>query len=191
MRQEISIGKIPLLISDFENFNRQEVTNLCLSLEKPNTIESNISPQAKYNLWESDFNFLEKHQELTSLKLWILRESQTAINKLNNTNYNIAIIESWAHVTRNGGYHRPHHHNNSTWSGIFYVDCETNKGGNNNWYLPYYLERKSGLEFADDRFTANFVPGRMVLFPSMLLHDAEPYHGSKPKIVIAFNIICL
>lgn len=193
MRNVTLLGKLPLITSQWQDFanHKDEIVNLCLDLEVPNTIESNIAVSAKRNLWESAFNFLESHEKLQNLKMWIIQESTDLINNLNGTNHRAVVTESWAHVTRSGGYHRPHHHDNSTWSGIFYIDQELDKGGSNNWYLPYFIERKTGLEFADDRYTSSFVPGGLVLFPSMLLHDADTYYGNKPRIVIAFNIVCL
>lgn len=192
MREEITLGKIPLLISDWTEFNlhKSTIVDVCLKNEKTNIIESNVSPQAKEKLWESTFNFLEDHADLIDLKLWLMFESQALINQLNYSNHRVAITESWAHVTRNGGYHLPHYHSNCTWSGIFYIDTDTVENGN-NWYLPYYIERKLGLEFVEDKFSSKFVSGRMVLFPSMLMHDAAPYTGNDARILIGFNLICL
>lgn len=192
MRQEIFIGKLPLLISDWPDFkdHKQKIINTCLEFEKINTVESQIAPRAKHNLWESTFDFLEQQQSLINLKLWIVEESASMISDLNKRNYRTVITESWAHVTRFGGYHRPHYHNCSTWSGIFYIDSDIEENGN-NWYLPYFIERKAGLDFADDSFSSRFVPGRMILFPSMLMHDAEPYQGNHARILIGFNLICL
>lgn len=191
--QQILLGKIPLLISDFYQFEtyKETVIKTCLLNEKKNLVESNVAVNSKKNLWESDFTFLEKFNVLNDLKMWLITESETLVNNFNNTNYKFVITESWAHVTRKGGYHKPHYHPNSTWSGIFYICIEEGCEGNNNWYLPYFIERKPGLEFAEDRFTSTFVPGRLILFPSMLLHDAEPYYGNLPRIVIGFNAICL
>lgn len=192
MRQEINLGKIPLLISDWDDFfnHKSTIVETCILSEKINTIESNVAVKAKHNLWESPFNFLE-NTKLVDLKLWIILESEFLISSLNNRLIRVSLIESWAHVTRTGGFHSPHYHNNSTWSGIFYVQSDDIDSGKNNWYLPYYIERKIGLEFAEDKISASFVPGRMLLFPSMLLHDAAPYLGSDPRIVIGFNLICL
>jgi hypothetical protein len=193
MTQEILLGKIPLLISDWEQFSshRDSIVQTCLANEKTNIIESNVSPNAKRNLWESKFDFLESNSSLTDLKLWIISESEALINNFNRSNHKFVVTESWAHVTRFGGYHSPHYHSNSTWSGIFYIDAGDNTSGYNNWFLPYYIERKIGLEFADDRFSSPVVPGRLILFPSMLLHDAAAYFGTDPRIVISFNSILI
>lgn len=192
MRQEINLGKLPLLISDWADFkdHKQKIINACLESEKNNTIESQIAPQAKYNLWESTFDFLDQKQSLVDLKLWIIQESSSLINSINSRDYRIVITESWAHVTRVGGYHQPHYHTNSTWSGIFYIDSDLAENGN-NWYLPYVLERKAGLDFSENRFSSTFIPGRMILFPSTLMHDADPYQGTDARILLGFNLICL
>ena len=192
-RQVTLLGKIPLLTSrwtEFDNY-KKDIVDLCLKLEIPKTIESNIAVSAKSDLWESSFDFLEKQKDINNLKLWLIQESTALINNFNNSNYRAVITESWAHVTRTGGYHKPHYHTGSTWSGIFYIDSENNKGGSNNWYLPYYMERQPGLEFVDSMYTVNCQPGTLVLFPSMILHDADVYQGTQPRIVISFNSICL
>jgi hypothetical protein len=193
MMQEILLGKIPLLISDWGEFNNYKdlIIQTCILNEKLNIVESNVAPNAKNNLWESKFDFLESHRSLNELKMWVIQESETLINNLNNTDHKFIITESWAHVTRYGGYHSPHYHSNSTWSGIFYINAGDNTSGHNNWFLPYYIERKIGLEFADDRFSSPVVPGRLILFPSMLLHDAATYFGTDPRIVISFNSILI
>ena len=171
---------------------KQPLIDFCISEEKPNVVESNIAPHAKHNLWESKFNFLESPDTaVMELKMWIIQACQDQINALNNSNYRFIITESWAHVTRTGGYHLPHYHSNSTWSGIFYIDCNSESMGKNYWLVPYNIERKPGLEFINDNFAVTPTPGKMILFPSMITHYAEPYSGDTPRIVIAFNAVCI
>jgi uncharacterized protein (TIGR02466 family) len=188
---KVNLGEIPLGYFDYDSSKLDLIKQYCLSNEKPNTIESLINSTAKSNLWESTFNILDA-QELSNLKIWLTTTSQEFVNQLNNIRpYKFVITESWAHVTRNHGYHLPHRHNHSTWSGIFYVSSGNYESGQNSIYNPYYIERKTGLDFMDDRFVVEFKPGRLVLFPSMLMHDAVPYVGEEPRIVIAFNAICV
>lgn len=187
---EYFLGQIPLVNFVWEDFNKHEtfLKKSILSDYKEDTIESDITPTAKHNLWESNFSYLEK-EDLSVLKMWLINTCQQYINSKNNTNYNFVITDSWAHVTKKNGYHKPHYHNNSTWSGIFYLTDNT--GGANNWYLPYYMERKPGLEFADDKVTSLPKKGNLLLFPSCILHDAEPTVSDEERIVIAFNAICI
>lgn len=177
--------------SEIEKYQAQLV-QYCLAQEKPNTIESNIAPHAKHNLWESKFNFLESNDDsVIALKMWVIKNCQEYINYINKTDYKFIITESWAHVTRENGYHLPHYHSGSTWSGIIYLQIDPNALGRNYWQVPYNLERKPGLEFVNDNFSIQPTPGRLILFPSMISHYAEPYTGSIPRILVAFNSICI
>lgn len=168
------------------------LVDYCLNQEKPSQVESNISITSKHNLWESAFNFLEgTNNSLSALKIWITQTCQDYINSLNRSNYRFVITESWAHVTRENGYHLPHYHPGSAWSGIFYIQCSPGLLGKNFWLAPYNLERKPGLEFINDNISVTPTPGRLILFPSMISHYAEPYIGKDPRIVVAFNSICV
>ena len=107
---------------------------------------------------------------------------------------------AWFHITRDGGYQGVHNHQNASWSGIFCVDPGD----------PVPNRPDSGLvRFYDPRFCAYYYsdagnlglrmpyqhggydivhqPGRLVIFPSFLMHEIFPYLGQRPRIVIAFN----
>jgi uncharacterized protein (TIGR02466 family) len=185
------VGGIPIGIFQWNDFNlyQTDLVSLCLSLEKPNIVESNIASSAKSNLWESDFSFLS-NSKLTPLATWINQTTTQFVNQINQSNYRIAITESWAHVTRNQGSHDPHRHPNSTWSGIFYVDADNTANAYNTWWNLATMPREPGLEFYSEQFTINFIPGQLVIFPGTMLHYAKPYSGSQ-RIIIAFNSICV
>jgi uncharacterized protein (TIGR02466 family) len=188
---EFFIGQIPLVNFVWDEYNLHE-ESLKLQIKqdyKQNTIESDISPQAKRNMWESNFLYLESNEVFAPLKHWLLNTCEQYVNNKNNANYKFIIEDSWAHVTSKNGMHTPHYHDNSTWSGIFYLTDNTS--GPNNWYLPYYIERKPGLDFASDRFSVLPKKGNLLLFPSCILHDAAPLESDEERIVIAFNANCI
>lgn len=187
---EYLLGQIPLVNFIWENveeFYDQMYSKIQLDY-KENQIESEISPQAKSNLWESNFNYLEQN-EFFELKKWITNNCEAYIKEKTKKDYKFVITESWAHKTNKGGYHSPHYHNNCSWSGIFYLT--NNTSGPNNLYLPYYIERKPGLDFVDDKFTIYPKKGNLILFPSCILHDAAPLDNNEERIVIAFNAECI
>jgi hypothetical protein len=175
------------------HFHKTNITNHCLEKEKPNTIESNIAIDAKTNLWESTFHFLEDNDpSITALKLWIIPTVEEFIQKVTNKNYRFAITECWAHLTRTNGWHAPHTHPGCTWSGIFYVDDgDANCGGATCFISPFSIERKPGLDFYQSECRIVPKPGMLILFPSSLLHYVQPYIGTTPRITIAFNAICI
>jgi len=183
---------LPIGVAQWDDFKsyKQSIVDFCFSQYKPNTIESNISPRSKNNLWESKFNFLE-NDELTPLKLWVIDQTTKFVNTVNSGSYRIAITESWAHVTDQYGSHAPHRHPNSTWSGIFYVEQLDLTSGQNIFFNQYTMPDKLGYEFFNEEFTIDIQLGRLVLFPSTMLHYAKPYLGTDKRIVIAYNSICI
>ena len=178
--------------ADFDKY-KDDIIKYCLDNEKPNIIELNIASTHKHGMWESKFDFLENtdNHAITQLKLWIITSCEAFLAELNETYRRVVINDSWAHVTRNGGYHLPHAHCNSTWSGILYVtEGDANMGGKTHWIPPMHIERKPGLEFLRDDFFFTPEAGSMMIFPSALIHYVDTYHGASPRITIAFNSNC-
>ena len=192
MNTILNTGSIPIGIVDWSDFSkyREQIVNTCLLANKPNTIESNISTEVKHSLWESDFKFLS-NPNLSELHKWLTHTVTDFVNNINQTTYHIAITDSWAHVTVNGGHHEPHRHTESSWSGIFYVSQDDLSSGQNIFFNYFNMPRIPGYEFFDEQFTVEIIPGRLVIFPSTMLHYAKPYLGTDQRIVIAFNSICL
>lgn len=109
----------------------------------------------------------------------------------------------WANVNRSGHGNEFHSHPGAYWSGVYYVD----DGG-----IAADASMGGELEFMDPRgplpamnsphlgfvgpgglsggATEMMQPkaGRLVMFPSWLLHQVRPYRGSRERISIAFNL---
>jgi uncharacterized protein (TIGR02466 family) len=188
-----SLGAIPighLMWEDFQT-NKDSIINVCLEQEKPNIVESNVATRIKNNLWESQFNFLDSSEKLVNLKLWFLKATTDFVNHINGTEYKIAITESWAHITRPGGFHGPHRHTQSTWSGIFYVYADDDSRAENWFFNHFHLPMIPGYEFFAEQYKTDFVPGKLIIFPSTMLHYATPYLGLDKRIVIAFNSVVI
>lgn len=187
-----AIGGIPFGFFDWEGFDlhKDKIIQTCLDRYKPSTIESQVAPNVKTDLWESNFNFLELN-EMTELRTWITATTADFVNKINKSNYHLLIKESWAHVTVYKGHHEPHRHPKSTWSGIFYVQQEDISTGRNIFFNYYTMPDIPGYEFFNEQFSVDIVPGRLIIFPSTILHYAKPYLGTDKRIIIAFNSIVI
>lgn len=107
----------------------------------------------------------------------------------------------WANINRGGHSNEMHWHRAAFWSGVYYVD----DGG-----IEANPELGGELEFLDPRgpVTTMMAPdlgidipgnmqsfwrltpkaGRLVLFPSWLLHQVRPYRGNAQRVSIAFNL---
>ena len=107
---------------------------------------------------------------------------------------------AWFHVTRQGGYQGLHNHQNASWSGIFCVDPgdtdpERPDSGLVRFHDPrfcswYHAEAGNlGLSqpYRHGGFDVTHRAGRLVMFPSFLMHEIFPYQGERPRIVVAFN----
>jgi uncharacterized protein (TIGR02466 family) len=93
---------------------------------------------------------------------------------------------SWANVSRDGDFNKPHIHPGFDWSGVFYVDLgerdrDRDESGNiefmdprpaNHQALPYWLRPSAG---------------KVLVFPSWLRHYVNPFRGRGERISIAFN----
>jgi uncharacterized protein (TIGR02466 family) len=188
----LTVGTIPIAIKDWPEFEKYKdvIIKFCLDKEKPAIIESNIAPDVKHSLWESDFNFLA-NTELAELNTWIHIVTNEFINEINQSTYHTAITNSWAHVTSNSGHHEPHRHTESSWSGLFYVQQEDVNTGKNVFFNYHTMPKIPGYEFFNEQFTIDIKPGRLVIFPSTMLHYAKPYLGSDKRIIISFNSVCV
>jgi len=168
-------------------------------------IASQVAIKAKHQLTESKLTFLEDDTpvvvELRRMLEELLSEAATAVNEAywpEGAQGDATIIESWFHVTQNGGYHDIHSHPNCSWCGIYYLDvgeCELgSKNGVNRFYDPrnnadHYGD--PGTAYLSEQGFWDFEPveGQIVLFPSYLKHSALPYFGQKDRVVIAFNSV--
>lgn len=192
MNNILNVGSIPVGLIDWEEFEqyKEYIISTCLSMANSNTIDSNVATEVKHNLWESNFQFLAT-PEMNKLNNWLTHTVTDFVNTINNTNYHVAITDSWAHVTSKDGHHEPHRHVGSSWSGIFYVSQDDTTSGQNIFFNYFNLPKIAGYEFFDEQFTVDIIPGRLVIFPSTMLHYAKPYSGIDKRIVIAFNCVCI
>ena len=104
----------------------------------------------------------------------------------------VGFEDSWFHITKDGGYHDYHGHNNTPWSGIFYVDigdCDFESvNGINRFYSPLHVPMLLGLNsLSVTNFDIEPQDGKLVISPGFMPHSAVPYKGDKDRIIIAFN----
>jgi len=108
--------------------------------------------------------------------------------------------QAWFHITRKGGYQGLHNHQNASWSGIFCVDPGDPVADRQDSGLVRYHDPRSGsfnysdagnlglrLPYRHGGFDIVHSAGRLILFPSYVMHEIFTYQGDRPRIVIAFN----
>lgn len=105
------------------------------------------------------------------------------------------ITQMWANKyapnspVKQGGNINPHFHSNSFLSGVLYFDENTPTRIFNHDKTRHMIKTSSAenTPFTSEIFTINAKPGRLLLFPSYLVHDSEP--SDKERVTIAFNIL--
>lgn len=96
---------------------------------------------------------------------------------------------SWSVQLNDGGYHHDHVHTSGWISSVYYVEVPTDLDDANN---------EGWLKFGDAYFDPNNtgphrfvkpVPGRLVLFPSYMLHGTVPIEAGKRRTTVAFDVV--
>lgn len=194
--QEHKIFSIPIKesICPFFDEVREDIIQdiLSMSEKQDKDVETSIAAFLKSNLKESSFDLhLKRNKNINRIFDWIRLE-------INDLNYNLSgnvldsrITESWYHVTEYGGYHGTHQHSNCSWCAIFYVEPGDDNSGYNIFQSkesPGYID--PGYFWWIDSIKIKPEAGKLVLFPSMIMHSAEPYLGrEKKRIVISCNTV--
>jgi len=164
-------------------------------------IESGVTPRRKANLYESQFNFLERPQpEIQALRQFCNDALVGAVSSLIQRAtrapappIKVDLFESWIHITRDGGYHEVHNHPNCSWCGIYYLDpadCTVDPpNGINRFFSPIDIMYDDPGAEAYPQKPISITPaeGTLVLFPSYVKHLAAPYKGTRERIILAFN----
>ena len=108
-------------------------------------------------------------------------------------------MEMWANVSPAGASNQLHAHPSAFWSGVFYIDDggDTEEGALvlQDPRFPMTRMYASDLVFADrsgdKQLSQHWVrpePGKLILFPSWLMHAVRPHKGARDRISIAMNI---
>jgi uncharacterized protein (TIGR02466 family) len=109
----------------------------------------------------------------------------------------------WANVNQSGHGNEFHSHPGSFWSGVYYVDdggvsADPSLGGELEFmdprgagpamYAPQLAFAMPGGLSVGANETVPPRTGRLVLFPSFVLHQVRPYRGHSERISIALNL---
>jgi hypothetical protein len=103
----------------------------------------------------------------------------------------------WANVNRSGHGNEFHSHPGAFWSAVYYVDdggidADPSLGGELEFMdprgpLPAMIAMPGGLTGgATERIRPR--AGRLVMFPSWMIHQVRPYLGAATRISIAMNL---
>ena len=198
----------PIMIGEFHNPNHNEIKSELISFmddyEKKN-IDSREGKE-NFNLFESNYNLHhEKNEALSKIINFIAQGflgmsnniNKKYIDKIENKNlkFDVKIKNSWFIRYKKGGAVMPHDHGECSMSCVYYVqvDDNTNLENGSTYFLRPYNRGTTHNDFGGTRYTnesAAFFKaeeGKLLIWPSFLIHGSKPYIGKKDRIIISAN----
>lgn len=139
-------------------------------------------------------NIITFHQ-LVELETYILDSAKSYIFDFLKINDNIALFikKSWLVKSKPGGFGRMHSHPNSILSGVLYYstpdDCGNLLLHDTRSNFGTILFGSSESNFFNSRIISiKPEPGKLVIFPSNILHEVGMNNSSSDRISLSFDI---
>jgi len=158
---------------------------------------------SNYGGWQSSWN-MDKWGGAAAIKLLAYGRNSASRVTCNRQGQPVAITwkaNMWANINRTGHGNEYHCHRGSYWSGVYYVDdggidADPNLGGELEFMdprgpVPTMLAPHLGVAMRGGQTAGEQVrpkSGRLVMFPSWIMHQVRPYRGTTERISIAFNL---
>ena len=180
----------------------------CLEF-RPSELKSMIDYVSNLD-WASDKDIYEgPNGETTKLEADLLSEPEleNLRKKIDEEVYNFAKslqidfgkhglkrINSWGNLQKKGNYIKEHRHNNTQFSGVFYLQTPENSGDiifttrNATWINSYWEPSLTGYDDLNS-FEKRFRQQQcgIFLFPAHLDHYVTPSHSEEERYSISFN----
>ena len=199
----------PTLFGEFHNENHQNIKNELINFfedykkKNPSGRKKGSLGTENYNLYESKYDLhMQKNPVYDKLfSDFIMRGFFTMSNEANKSLLNnfsdkeigVSITGSWFIHYEQGGFVLPHNHGECSWCCVYYVqvgkDATTGNGGT---YFQKPTPNRTTLDFGSyyNRFNVHdFNPeeGKMLIWPSYVVHGSYPYKGDQDRIIISAN----
>ena len=185
---------VPIYEADIPNFSKyqEDLVKIITDL-RHNNKGVNVSNSGG---WHSENNL--HNLENSSIK-WLIQQICTIANQsirhsntMPNSNMKIILSSCWANVNEAGNWNTPHAHFPEDWSGVCYIKINendsSNSNNNNDGNIIFFNPLTLGPQYK--RFpTVSYHPqnGKIMLFPSYLVHMVTPHFDKDSRISLAFN----
>lgn len=119
---------------------------------------------------------------------------ELSIELFGETDFRLRVIQSWATRCQFTELHQAHTHRNSVFSGILYLSTHS-KQGSTFFHLPspwHYFEHNKFLNLnhkkpKEHTYDYPSVKGKMIVFPSNLMHGSRTNIQRSNRYIIGFN----
>jgi uncharacterized protein (TIGR02466 family) len=148
------------------------------------------------NGWHSEPYFMDTcyNESLKTLATKVLSASEDICQYLNvRPNLNLKMKEFWINVNPTGSRNKMHDHPASVFSAVYYVQANDNSGdigfGNPSQMTEFWW-RSIVDQRHHNTLIVKYKPitGKLIVFPSWLVHFVEPNKHKSDRISIAFNM---
>ncbi|MBD1132913.1 hypothetical protein IDH16_02115 [Pelagibacterales bacterium SAG-MED45] len=204
----------PILIGEFHNPNHQKIKKDLIEFfeQYENEHKTSRKGNENFDLFESEY-FLhkEKNDVLTKLLSFMAESFMTMASKINkeeldkaenkNPKLTVKFNNSWFIRYNKGGVVVPHDHGGGSMSCVYYVQIGdepdvndiNNSHNGSTYFMRPYGRGTSHQDFGGIRYNkgASFFKaeeGKMLIWPSFIMHGSKPYLGKENRIVVSANI---
>ena len=137
-------------------------------------------------------NYLLKSKEMKRMAAFIDKSVQSYFKEVYAPKYEVKpyVTQSWANYTNKGQFHHKHNHHNSFISGVFYVSADPAKDRiffYKDGYQQIKVTTEDWNQWNSGSWWYEVAAGKVVLFPSNLIHMVETVQTEDTRISIAFN----
>ena len=185
------IFPIPIHIFDVNGFNeiQDELIDYAYELRKKDPKGVSISNRGGWQ--SSGFEVKDENDKLHNFLF-------NCINGFPHINYKVNfLIYAWININEPGNYNVKHLHPTNDLSGVLWIKAPQNSG-DIVFESPYEFQAYQEIDSYVDEFRNSFnidhsyyftpTDGRMLIFPSHLMHEVEENLSNEDRISVSFNI---
>ena len=207
MQQKNQILKYwPTFVGEFYNSDHEQSKKKLLvyfedyKKKQPSSRKSNEN----FNLYESRYDLhKESNQDLQNVLQFISRSVFSVFQQASQgfmlergkeKKYRVIIKDSWFITYENGGFVAPHTHDDCSWSCVYYVQSEKDSNKKNGATFLQKPNARLRSDIGSESFQhglQNFEPieGKLVVWPSYIIHGSYPHIGKVKKVILSANLI--
>jgi len=142
---------------------------------------------------------MHKRKEFNYIRDWITHNIGLVAHDMGvPTGMDVVLDNMWANVNPKYCYNTVHTHPRGMWSGVYYVQTPENCGnikfidprmGNNANPVPVDKDKYAEKKHSWNEVRYKPIEGRLIIFPSFLLHEVEQNLSDSPRVSISFNYL--
>ena len=207
MQQKNVITKYwPTIVGEFYNPEHDKIKKKLLTFfeDYKKKYPSSRKGGENFNLYESQYNL---HQEsnpdlqkvlqfMSKCVFHVYKEASHHYisERGSDKQYRVEIGAAWFIAYESGGFVAPHTHDNCSWSTVYYVQTGEDSNKKNGATFLEAPNSRLSSDIGSESFQhslAEFIPmeGKLIVWPSYIVHGSYPAIGKVKKTIISANLI--